>query len=62
LTDTSEEVEIQTHSTVQFKQVIEDLLLFWGSIYLLLFLMDSRTKAMQNHVFTQVRQWETGGL
>lgn len=62
LTDTSEEVEIQTHSTVQFKQVIEDLLLFCGSIYLMLFLMDSRTKAMQNHVFAQVRQWETGGL
>lgn len=61
LTDTSEEVEIQPHSTVQFKQVIKDLLLFCGSIELLLFFMDSATKAVQYHVFAQVRQWETGG-
>lgn len=45
LTDTSEKAEL--HSTVQFKQVMEDLLLFCGCIELLLFLMDAGTKAVK---------------
>ncbi len=45
LMDTSEKAEL--HSTVQFKQVMEDLPLFCGSIELLLFLMEAGTKAVK---------------